>query len=124
LRFSRPVSITPAADLVAGSDDKLSNSEFDQSIFGGLIQVLDLLRRVAGWPHGVRDEGRTAIAQTIGGLPHFVGNLASRVDAPTPCVSEEFLTTGSGSNPSLWDPTQNMVHIAIRMKPGDPHKRW
>jgi hypothetical protein len=67
--------------------------------------------------------GGTAIAQTIGGVPHFVGILARRVDTPTPCVSEQFLTTGSGSNPSLWDPTQNMVHIAIRMKPGDPHKR-
>jgi len=36
-------------------------------------------------------------------------------------VSEQFLTTGPGAPP--WDPSTEKVHIAIRMDPGDPHKR-
>ena len=66
--------------------------------------------------------GGTAINQPIGGVPHWVGILASCVDAPTPCVSEQFLTTGPGTNPALWDPTQDRIHIAVRMEPGDPYK--
>jgi hypothetical protein len=62
-----------------------------------------------------------AIAQTIGGTPHWVGILASCLDAPTPCVSEQFLTTGPGSPP--WSPSANKVHISVRMDPGDPYKR-
>jgi hypothetical protein len=59
--------------------------------------------------------------QTIGGIPQFVGILASCADAPTPCVSEQFLTTGPGGPP--WSPGANKVHISVRMDPGDPYKR-
>ena len=120
-----PVTITPADDFVPGIEDKISTSEFDQDIFGGDSSWYLICFAVPQEGHTAFETrgGGTAIAQTIGGEPNFVGILASCADAPTPCVSEQFLTTGPGSNPSLWDPTQNRVHIAIRMKPGDPHKR-
>ncbi len=120
-----PVTITPAADFVAGSEDKISTSEFDQSIFSGDSSWYLICFAVPQAGHTAFETrgGGTAIAQTIGGVPSFVGILASCVDAPTPCVSEQSVTTGPGSDPSLWDPTQNRVHISIRMEPGDPHKR-
>jgi len=56
--------------------------------------------------------GGTAIPQSIGGIPHFVGLLASCADAPTPCVSEQFL-----------DLATDQIVISVRMPPTDPHKR-
>jgi hypothetical protein len=124
-----PVSITPAGDFHVGTppQDKISTSEFDQDIFGGdsswylicFAVPIDEAHPTAFATRG----GGTAINQSIGGVAHWVGILASCVDAPTPCVSEQFLTTGPGTNPALWDPNQNKVHIAIRMKPGDPYKK-
>jgi hypothetical protein len=119
------VTITPADDFHAGSQDKISTSEFDQDIFGGdsswylicFAVPIDGAHPTAFATRG----GGTAISQPIGGVPHWVGILASCVDAPTPCVSEQFLTTGPGGPP--WSPSANKVHIAIRMKPGDPYKR-
>jgi hypothetical protein len=120
-----PVTITPAADFRPGSEDKISTSEFDQDIFGGDSSWYLICYAVPQEGHTAFETrgGGTAIAQTVGGVLSWVGILASCTDAPTPCVSEQFLTTGPGTNPSLWDPTQNRVHIAIRMKPGDPVKR-
>ena len=118
-----PVTITPAADFVAGDEDKISTSEFDQDIFGGDSSWYLICYAVpqAGHAQFETRGGGTAIAQTIGGVPNFVGILASCADAPTPCVSEQFLTTGPGAPP--WSPGANRVHISIRMEPGDPHKR-
>ena len=118
-----PVTITPAADFVAGSEDKISTSEFDQDIFGGDSSWYLICFAVPQAGHTAFETrgGGTAVAQTIGGVPHFVGILASCADAPTPCVSEQFLTTGPGAPP--WSPGANRVHISIRMEPGDPHKR-
>jgi hypothetical protein len=121
-----PVTITPVpGDFTAGTEDKISTSEFDQDIFGGDSSWYLICFAVPQEGHTAFETrgGGTAIPQTIDGVPAFVGILASCVDAPTPCVSEQFLTTGPGSNPSLWDPTQDRVHIAVRMDPGDPWKR-
>lgn len=117
------VTITPASDFVAGSQDKISTSEFDQDIFGGDSSWYLICYAVPQEDHTAFETrgGGTAIAQTIGGVPAFVGILASCVDADTPCVSDQFLTTGPGSPP--WSPGANRVHIAIRMDPGDPWKR-
>jgi hypothetical protein len=121
-----PVNITPVAgDFHAGPSDKVSTSEFDQDIFGGDSSWYLICFAVPQAGHTAFETrgGGTAVAQTIDGVPAFVGILASCVDADTPCVSEQFLTTGPGSNPSLWDPAQDRVHIAIRMDTGDPWKR-
>jgi hypothetical protein len=121
------VTITPADDFVAGSQDKISTSEFplvtppggDSSWYLICFAVpIDEAHPTAFATRG----GGTAINQSIGGVAHWVGILANCVDAPTPCVSEQFLTTGTGAPP--WSPSsENMVHIAIRMQPGDPYKR-
>ena len=118
-----PVTITPADDFVPGVEDKISTSEFDQDIFGGDSSWYLICFAVPQEDHTAFETrgGGTAIAQTIGGIPHFVGILASCADAPTPCVSEQFLTTGPGAPP--WSPGANRVNISIRMEPGDPHKR-
>jgi hypothetical protein len=118
------VTITPASDFVAGSQDKISTSEFplvnppggDSSWYLICFAVPQ-----AGHTAFVTRGGGTAMPQTIGGIPHFVGILASCADAPTPCVSEQFLTTGPGAAP--WSPSANRVHIAVRMDPGDPYKK-
>ena len=120
------VTITPANDFHAGIEDKISTSEFplvtppggDSSWY--LICFAVPIDDAHPTPFATRGGG-TAINQPIGGVPHWVGILASCVDAPTPCVSEQFLTTGPGGPP--WSPSANKVHIAIRMKPGDPYKR-
>jgi hypothetical protein len=119
------VTITPAEDFIKGTQDKISTSEFDQDIFGGDSSWYLICFAVPQAGHTAFETrgGGTALPRDIGGIPHFVGILASCVDAPTPCVSEQFLTTGPGTNPSLWDPTQDRVHIAIRMDPGDPYKK-
>jgi hypothetical protein len=120
------VTITPANDFHAGIEDKISTSEFplvtppggDSSWYLICFAVpIDAAHPTAFATRG----GGTAINQSIGGVAHWVGILASCVDAPTPCVSEQFLTTGPGGPP--WSPGANKVHIAIRMKPGDPYKR-
>ena len=118
-----PVTITPADDFGPGVEDKISTSEFDQDIFGGDSSWYLICFAVPQEDHTAFETrgGGTAIAQTIGGIPHFVGILASCADAPTPCVSEQFLTTGPGAPP--WSPGANRVNISIRMEPGDPHKR-
>jgi hypothetical protein len=122
-----PVTITPAADFVAGSQDKISTSEFPLTTPpGGDSSWYLICFAVPQEGHAqFVSRGTTdglAVAQTVDGVPSWVGILASCVDAPTPCVSEQFLTTGPGAPP--WTPSSaNMVHIAIRMNPGDPHKR-
>ena len=118
-----PVTITPAEGFVAGQDDKISTSEFDQDIFGGDSSWYLICFAVPQEGHTAFQTrgGGTAVPQTIGGVPSFVGILASCADAPTPCVSEQFLTTGPGAPP--WSAGANRVHISIRMEPGDPHKR-
>jgi hypothetical protein len=117
------VTITPASDFIAGSQDKISTSEFPLPAGGGDSSWFLICFAVPQAGHTAFETrgGGTAIAQTIGGVPHFVGILASCVDAPTPCVSEQFLTTGPGAPP--WTPGANKVHIAVRMDPGDPYKR-
>ena len=119
-----PVTITPAADFQPGIEDKISTSEFPLTTPPGGDSSWYLICFAvpqAGHTAFETRGGGTAIPQTIGGVPHFVGILASCADAPTPCVSEQFLTTGPDAPP--WSPGDNMVHIAIRMDPGDPHKR-
>jgi hypothetical protein len=117
------VTITPASDFIAGSQDKISTSEFPLPAGGGDSSWFLICFAVPQAGHTAFETrgGGTAIAQTIGGVPHFVGILASCVDAPTPCVSEQFLTTGPGTPP--WSPSANKVHISVRMDPGDPYKR-
>jgi hypothetical protein len=117
-----PVTITPAADFVAGSEDKISTSEFDQDIFGGDSSWYLICYAVPqdGHTRFVTRGGGLAVAQTVGGVLSWVGILASCDDAPTPCVSEQFLTTGPGAPP--WSPGANRVHIANTMNPGDPHR--
>jgi hypothetical protein len=118
------VTITPASDFVAGSQAKISTSEFplvnppggDSSWYLICFAVPQ-----AGHDRFATRGGGEAIAQTIGGVPHWVGILASCLDAPTPCVSEQFLTTGPGAPP--WSPSANKVHIAVQMDPGDPYKK-
>jgi hypothetical protein len=124
-RYQLPtqVTITPASDFVAGSQDKISTSEFPLPSGGGDSSWFLICFAVPQAGHTAFETrgGGTAIQQTIGGVPHFVGILASCADAPTPCVSEQFLTTGPGSPP--WSPGANKVHISVRMDPGDPYKR-
>ena len=118
------VTITPASDFVAGIEDKISTSEFPLvTPPGGDSSWYLICFAVPEDGHTAFETrgGGTAISQPIGGIPHFVGILASCADAPTPCVSEQFLTTGPGAPP--WSPSANKVHIAVRMDPGDPYKR-
>ncbi|HEY3214618.1 MAG TPA: hypothetical protein VGL16_15610 [Actinomycetota bacterium] len=117
-----PVTITPAADFVAGSEDKISTSEFDQDIFGGDSSWYLICYAVPqdGHTRFVTRGGGLAVAQTVGGVLSWVGILANCADAPTPCVTEQFLTTGPGAPP--WTPSANRVHIANTMDPGDPHR--
>ena len=121
-----PVTITPASDFVAGGP-KVSTSEFDQSIAGGdsswyLICYAVPIDEAHPEPFASRGrEDGLAINQSIGGIPNWVGILASCVEVSRPCVSEQFLTTGPGAPP--WNPGDNRVHIAITIDPGDPHKR-
>jgi len=117
------VTITPASNFVAGDDPKISTSEFPLPASGGDSSWFLICFAVPQTGHTAFETrgGGTAIPQTIGGIPHFVGILASCNDAPTPCVSEQFLTTGPGAPP--WSPGANKVHISVRMDPGDPYKR-
>lgn len=124
-----PVTITPAGDFQQGvpPTDKVSTSDFPlPTPPGGDSSWFMICFAVPQEGHARFVSRGTvdglAVAQTVGGVPSWVGILASCIDAPTPCVSEQFLTTGSGAPP--WTPSSaNMVHIAIRMDPGDPHKR-
>jgi hypothetical protein len=119
------VTITPADDFVSGTDPKVSTSEFAQSIFGGdsswyLICYAVPIDTAHSAPF-VTIGGGTATDRTIDGAHYWVGILTSCDEAPAPCVSEQFLTTGSGSPP--WSPGANKVHIAIHIPPTDPYKR-
>jgi hypothetical protein len=118
------VTITPASDFVAGNDPKISTSEFPLPAGGGDSSWFLICYAVPQAGHTAfetRGGGVATDDQTIGGIPQFVGILASCADAPTPCVSEQFLTTGPGGPP--WSPGANKVHISVRMDPGDPYKR-
>jgi hypothetical protein len=119
------VTITPASDFVAGDDPKVSTSEFPLPAGGGDSSWFLICYAVPQAGHTAFETrgGGTAVPQTIGGIPHFVGILASCADAPTPCVSEQFLTTGQPNPAPPWSPSANKVHIAVRMDPGDPYKR-
>lgn len=118
-----PVTITPAPDFQAGTQDKISTSDFPLPAGGGDSSWFLICFAVPQDGHTAFETrgGGTAVSQTVGGVPNFVGILASCADAPTPCVSEQFMTTGPGAPP--WNPSTEKVHIAIRMDPGDPHKR-
>jgi len=122
-RLPTQVTITPGSDFVAGDDPKISTSEFPLPAGGGDSSWFLICFAVPQAGHTAFETrgGGTAVPQTIGGIPHFVGILASCVDAPTPCVSEQFLTTGPGAPP--WGTGANRVHIAVRMDPGDPYKK-
>jgi hypothetical protein len=124
-QLATQVTITPASDFVAGSQDKISTSEFPLPESGGDSSWFLICFAVPQAGHTAFETrgGGTAIPQTIGGIPHFVGILASCSDAPTPCVSEQFLTTGQPNPAPPWSPGANKVHISVRMEPGDPYKR-
>jgi hypothetical protein len=117
------VSITPGSDFHAGSGPKVSTSEFPQTFFGGdssWYLICYAVPHDADHPDPFQTKGPPGSHATeIGG--NWVGILDSCDVAPTPCVSEQFLTTGPGGPP--WIPSANKVHIAIRMQPGDPFKR-
>jgi hypothetical protein len=128
-----PSTVTPASDFHAGGP-KVWTTEFPLSTApGGPDADSSWYLTCYAVP---KDEFHTRFVSrgTVDGLAvdqeiplgsgvHFwVGILASCADAPIPCVSEQFLTTGPGSDPSLWDPTQDLVHIAITVDPGDPHR--
>jgi hypothetical protein len=120
--LATPVTITPDTDFHAGSNPKISTSEFNQSIFGGDSSWYLICYAV---PHDTAHPTPFATkgggtATDIGG--NWVGILETCDIVSAPCVSEQFLTTGPGSDPSLWDPTQDMVHISIELPAGDPHK--
>jgi hypothetical protein len=66
-----------------------------------------------------------AVDQMVSGVLSYVGILPNCADiAPTlsPCVSEQFLTTGQPNPAPPWTPSANKVHIAITVDPGDPHR--
>jgi hypothetical protein len=123
------VAITPAGDFVAGSNPKISTSEFDQTFFGGdsswylicYAVPIDEAHPTAFHTIG----GGTATDRTIDGVHYWVGILEFCDLLPEPheppCVSEQFLTTGPGSPP--WNPADNRIHIAIEIPPNDPYKR-
>jgi hypothetical protein len=118
------VTITPGPGFQAGEHDKVSTSEFPLPLGGGDSSWFLICYAVPQAGHTAfetRGGGVATDDQTIGDIPQFVGILASCADAPTPCVSEQFLTTGPGSPP--WSPGANKVHISVRMDPGDPYKR-
>ena len=117
------VNIIPGADFHAGTDPKISTSEFDQSIFGGdssWYLICYAVPHDTAHPNPFETKGGGTATEIDG---NWVGILETCNLAPAPCVSEQFLTTGPGSDPSLWDPTQDKVHISVEMPPGDPYKR-
>jgi hypothetical protein len=105
------VVITPGDDFHPGSGPKVSTSEFDQSIFGGDSSWY--LICYASPTAFVTRGGGDSVPQSIDGTEFQVGILASCVDAPTPCVSEQFLTLT----------TPHQVVISVRIPPNDPYKR-
>jgi hypothetical protein len=120
-----PSTLTPAGDFIAGGP-KIWTSEFplltapggpdaDSSWYLTCYAVPQ-----AGHPRFETRGDGLAVEQTVGGVLSWVGILASCAEAPRPCVSEQFLTTGPGGPP--WSPNDNMVHIAITVDPGDPHR--
>jgi hypothetical protein len=120
-----PSTITPADDFVVGGP-KVWTSEFPLSTApGGPDADSSWYLTCYAVPQAgharfeTRGDG-LAVEQTVGGVLSWVGILASCADAPIPCVSEQFLTTGPGGPP--WSPSNNMVHIAITIDPGDPHR--
>lgn len=122
-----PSTVTPAGDFIAGGP-KLWTTEFPLSTAPGGPDA------DSSWYltcYAVPQVGHTrfvslgtadglAVDQTVGTVLSFVGILASCADAPTPCVSEQFLTTGPGGPP--WSTIDNMVHIGLTVDPGDPHR--
>jgi hypothetical protein len=120
-----PSTVTPASDFIAGGP-KVWTTEFPLSTAPGGPDA------DSSWYltcYAVPQTGHTrfetrggglAVEQTVGDVLSWVGILASCADAPRPCVSEQFLTTGPGGPP--WIPSDNMVHIAITIDPGDPHR--
>jgi hypothetical protein len=122
-----PVTITPAGDFHVGTppEDKVWTSEFPLSTAPGGPSADSSWYLIcygvpqAGHTPFVTRGGGTAVAQDVGGVPNFVGILANCADAATPCVSEQFLTTGPGAPP--WSPSATMVHIAHTTNPEDPH---
>jgi hypothetical protein len=122
-----PSTLTPAGDFIAGGP-KIWTSEFplltapggpdaDSSWYLTCYAVPQ-----AGHPRFETRGDGLAVEQTVGGVISWVGILASCADAPRPCVSEQFLTTGPTPPGPPWTPADNMVHIAITVDPGDPHR--
>jgi len=127
-----PVTIAPGPGFVPHGAFKVSTSEFPLSTApGGPNADSSWYLTCYAVPQAAPDPfvnrfvtrgGGLAVAQTVGGVLSWVGILASCADAPTPCVSEQFLTTGQPNPAPPWTPSANKVHIATRMDPGDPHK--
>jgi hypothetical protein len=126
-----PVTMTPAGDFhyAEGTtpEDKVWTSEFPLSTAPGGPSADSSWYLIC---YAVPQDGHfrfvsrgtvdgLAVAQTVGGVLSWVGILASCADAPTPCVTEQFLTTGPGAPP--WSPSANMVNIAHTTNPEDPH---
>ncbi len=125
-----PSTVTPANDFHAGGP-KLWTTEFPLTTPPGASTPGD-----SSWYltcYAVPQVGHTrfvsrgtvdglAVEQTVGSVLSWVGILASCADAPIPCVSEQFLTTGPTPPGPPWNPSDNRVHIAIRVDPGDPHR--
>ena len=128
------VNITPALDFEEGTF-KVSTSTFDQSISGGdaswyLVCYAEPIDDDHLLPFATRGGG-TAIDREFppGSGDHFwVGILPDcelgTDPIQTPCVSEQFLTTGPGNDPSQWDPiSEQRISISVEMDPGDPHRK-
>ena len=125
-----PVTITPGPGFVPHGLFKVSTSEFPLSTAPGgpgadsswylTCYAVPQAGHARFVSRGTVDG--FAVAQTVGGVLSWVGILASCSDAPTPCVSEQFLTTGQPPTGPPWTPSANRVHISTRMDPGDPHK--
>jgi hypothetical protein len=122
-----PVTIMPGPGFQAGDDDKVATSEFPLSTAPGgpgadssWYLICYAVPQADHDAFATRGLNNFAISQSVGGIPHWVGILGSCAEDPTPCVSEQFLTTGPGAPP--WSPGANKVHIANTMDPGDPHK--
>jgi hypothetical protein len=121
-----PSTVTPASDFIAGVSPKVWTTEFP------LLPPPEGPDGDSSWYltcYAVPQDGHTrfatrggglAVDQVVGDVLSYVGILASCADAPRPCVSEQFLTTGPDGPP--WSPSANKVHIAITVDPGDPHR--
>jgi hypothetical protein len=104
------VNIIPPTEV--GSTAKTFAFEFDQSIFGG-----DSSWYLICYQSNIPFTDRSGNTVTTGLLPACY-DPATNETRPVPCVSEQFLTTGSGAPP--WTVSASKVHISIRVPAADP----